>query len=305
MNETQTKKLKITICICTFKRPELLYRLLSKIEIQKTEKLFLYDVIIVDNDNQESAKQIVNIYSKHSKILINYFVEPEQNIALARNKAITNATGDYIAFIDDDEFPDDKWLLNMLRAINKYKADGVLGPVLPYFEHHPPGWILKGRFFERPSHSNGYVLEWQNTRTGNVLLKNNIIKKSKIKFDPLYGSGGEDRDFFRRLMAEGYKFVWLNEAPVFETVTENRCTRSIMIKRALIRGKMSLNGSKSKNTSVVLSMAAIGIYSFCLPIFFIMGQHVFMKYLVKTCDHLGKLFAFVGIDLIKDKYVSG
>jgi hypothetical protein len=30
-----------------------------------------------------------------------------------------------------------------------------------------------------------------------------------------------------------------------------------------------------------------------------------MKYLIKECDHLGKVFAFLGIDLLKEKYVGG
>ncbi len=301
----ENPKCTITVCICTYKRPTLLAQLLSKLEVQDTEDLFLYDVVIVDNDELQSALETVKAFSEKSNIIISYYVEPEQNIALARNKALTNATGDYIAFIDDDEFPDNHWLLNMLKAINQYRADGILGPVLPYFEYEPPDWIIKGQFFERPTHSSGYVLDWQNTRTGNVLLKNNILKKSQIKFDPVYGSGGEDRDFFRRLINEGYVFKWCSEAPVYEKVLKNRCSRSIMIKRALLRGKMSLNALQSNYSSILISIAAVGIYTICLPIFFIMGQHVFMKYLVKTCDHLGKLFAFAGIDLIKDKYVSG
>ena len=42
----------------------------------------------------------------------------KQNIALARNKAIENAKGDFIAFIDDDEFPLDQWLLNHVQSFD-------------------------------------------------------------------------------------------------------------------------------------------------------------------------------------------
>ena len=301
----KTEKESITVCICTFKRPTLLRQLLSKLEEQKTEDLFCYDIIIVDNDEQQSAQEVVQSFSKQSKISINYYVEPEQNIALARNMAISNASGDYVAFIDDDEFVENQWLLNMFKAIAQYQTDGILGPVLPHFEQEPPNWVLEGHFFERPTHPSGYVLEWQNTRTGNVMLKNSIIKTSQILFDPVFCSGGEDLDFFRRLIVEGYVFIWCNEAPVYETVPESRWSRSIMLKRALLRGKMALNAAKSKHASVFYSTVAIVIYSFCLPFLFVSGQHIFMKYLIKTCDHLGKLFAFLGINMIKDKYVSG
>ncbi len=305
VSSTQSPHYKITICICTYKRPALLTRLLSKLEEQKTEDQFNYDIVIVDNDDQQSARETVNSFAKESKISIHYYVEPEQNIALARNKAIINATGDYVALIDDDEFPENQWLLNMFKAINNYQSDGILGPVLPHFEQEPPLWVLKGHFFDRPTHPSGYVLEWQNTRTGNALLKKDIFKTSQKLFDPVFGSGGEDRDFFKRMINEGYVFRWCNEAPVFETVPPSRWTRAVLLKRALLRGKMALNSAKSKHMSVLYSIVAIVIYSCCLPLFFILGQHIFMKYLIKTCDHLGKFFTFLGINVVKEKYISG
>lgn len=298
------KKHHITICICTYKRPELLRRLLTKLESQQSDGLFDYSIVIADNDKFKSACQTVTDYASESRINISYYVEPEQNIALARNKAIENATGDFIAFIDDDEFPENQWLLNLYNAINHYQSDGILGPVLPHFEKEPPQWVLKGRFFDRPAHPTGHILEWTKTRTGNALLRKNVFKPGDKWFDPVYGSGGEDRDFFRRLIGSGCVFVWSNEAPVFETVPPTRWDKIILIRRALLRGKMALNSSNSKTLSVLYSVAAIVIYSCCLPIFFILGQHIFMKYLIKDCDHLGKVAAFLGIDLVTEKYVG-
>jgi succinoglycan biosynthesis protein ExoM len=301
----ETASNHISICICTYKRPELLLKLLKSLQNQITENLFTYSAIVVDNDSNQSAEDTVAACKKTLSVHIDYFCEPEQNIALARNKAVKNANGNLVAFIDDDEFPENQWLLNMFKAINNYQSDGILGPVLPHFEEKPPLWVLSGHFFERPTHRSGYVLEWQNTRTGNALLRKSIFNTSQKLFDPLFGSGGEDRDFFKRMIDEGYVFMWCNEAPVFETVPPSRWTRSVLLKRALLRGKMALNSAKSKHMSVLYSGAAIVIYLCCLPFFFISGQHIFMKYLIKTCDHLGKLFAFLGINLVKEKYVSG
>lgn len=68
---------------------------------------------------------------------------------------------------------------------------------------------------------------------------------------------------------------------------------------------MALNTAGSKRVSVLTAGAAIVIYTSCLPLVFIMGHHVFMKYLIKNCDHLGRVFAFLGIDWVKEKYVNG
>ena len=294
----------ITVCICTYKRPELLRRLLPRIEQQQTNGLFDISVVIVDNVKLKTAYKTISKYAIKSRIKINYFVEPEQNIAMARNKTIEHSTGDYIGFIDDDEFPDDRWLLNLYQAIQHYKADGILGPVLPYFETPPPSWVLKGKFFERPVLETGQVLDWHNTRTGNALVKKELFIKGGKWFDPSYGSGGEDRDFFRRMIEKCHKFIWCNEAPVFEIVPPHRWNKKILIKRALLRGKMALNSTHSNTRSVIYSIAAIGIYTCFLPISLIFGQHIFMNYLIKTCDHIGKVAAFLGLKLIDEKYVG-
>jgi succinoglycan biosynthesis protein ExoM len=295
----------ISVCICTYKRPEMLGSLLSKLEVQETESLFDYSIVIVDNDKIESARQIVESHARQTKIAINYYVEPEQNIARARNKVIENAHGDFIGLIDDDESPPEYWLLKLYKSLNHYKSDGILGPVQPYFEEEPPGWVLKGCFFERPTHPTGHVLGWENTRTGNALLRRGLFNKDYKWFDPAFGSGGEDRDFFRRKIAEGHVFVWCSEAYVFEKVPPWRWKRTVLLKRALLRGKMALNSTRSKSTSIFYSVVAIVIYTVCLPIFLVLGQHVFMKYLIKNCDHLGKILAFSGINLVKEKYVEG
>ena len=278
--------------------------LLFKLEHQETGGLFDYSLIIVDNDGFQSARQTVESYAKESKIPISYYVEPEQNISLARNKAILNARGDFIGLIDDDELPIKQWLLNLYRELNRYKSDGILSPVLPYFDVTPPRWVLKGGFFTRPSHPNGYILGGSDTRTGNALLKKIVFEGDSEWFDRKLGSGGEDRDFFNRKIEEGFVFVWSNRAPVFEIVPQERLKRTVQLKRALLRGKMALNTTKSKPASVIKSAVAVFFYSSLLPLFFFIGHHLFMKYLIKDCDHLGKVLAFFDINLVKEKYVS-
>ena len=295
----------ICICICTYKRPQRLSQLIQRIQLLLTEKLFNISIVVVDNDKSESARKTVEELLRKSAIPIQYYVEAQQNISRARNKAIENSHGDYVAFIDDDELPAQNWLYNLYMAIKLYKTDGILGPVMPYFELEPPRWVKKGRIFERENHLSGFVLEWQNTRTGNALLKRDIFLKDNNWFNPEFGSGGEDRDFFRRKIVEGYIFSWCNEAPVYEVIPPERWKKSILFKRALLRGRMALNAANSRPISVFYSIAALGVYAICLPLLPILGQHILIKYIVKCCDHLGKVCAFCGIELIKEKYISG
>src|SRR5262245_23547681 len=98
--------MQISVCICTYRRPELLGRLLRELAMQETGGLFTYSVIVVDNDRAETARPVVAAAIIESfPVPITYCVEPRQSIARARNRAVATATADFIAFIDDDELP--------------------------------------------------------------------------------------------------------------------------------------------------------------------------------------------------------
>ena len=81
----------ISVCICTYKRPRFLKRLLEELGGQDTGGLFTYSIVVADNDHLQSAKPVVWDFAAVSSIQVTYCVEPQQNIALARNKAIENA----------------------------------------------------------------------------------------------------------------------------------------------------------------------------------------------------------------------
>ena len=292
----------ISLCICTFKRPQFLSRLLQELARQETGSLFDYSITLVDNDVLMSSKEVVAEFQKTSSLRITYSVEPEQNIALARNKAVANSTGDFLAFIDDDELPGPDWLLKLYQACEAYNADGVLGPVLPRFEGTPPAWVLKGGFCDRPAHATGFRIDWNQGRTGNLLIRRQILNGLEPVFRPEFGSGGEDRNFFKRMIEQGRSFVWCNEAPVNEWISPARWKRRFMLRRALLRGKMALNHHRGAADLAKSFLAVIG-YALALPVLLVVGHHIFMKYLIKICDHSGKLLAFLGINPVREKYV--
>jgi glycosyltransferase involved in cell wall biosynthesis len=291
----------ISVCICTFKRVELLTRLLDKIESQATEEQFTFSVVVADNDSMQSAKQAISNVSPAMAMRITYCVEPLQNIAMVRNKALQNATGNLIAFIDDDELPTEKWLLNLFRAHKTYEADGILGPVKPSFDHDPPAWVREGKFFDRPDYRTGYKLSWEQCRTGNVLFSRKILDLVDEPFRTEFATAGEDMDFFRRMIDRGCKFVWCSEADVYELVPEARCNRSFLLRRALLRGSNFPKHPSNRLTNIAKSIIAVPAYTIALPILAAFGQHLFMKYLVKLCDHTSRLLAFAGWSVVRER----
>jgi glycosyltransferase involved in cell wall biosynthesis len=290
----------ITVCICTYARLSLLKRLLIALSAQKTDGLFTYSIVVADNDAGRSAEPVVRAFAKTTAISVTYSVEPRRNIALARNLAVMHATGDYIAFIDDDECPGRDWLLRLFQTCTAHDVDGTLGPVRPAFEAPPPKWLLRGKFFERPEHCTGARISWPEARTGNVLLRTRLFGAGEKPFREQFGSGSEDTDFFRRMAARGHAFNWCNEAVVYETVPPARWTRHYLLKRALLRGQ-NYKGLAGLS-SVARSLLAVPAYSILLPFLLLIGQHHFMRYLIKLCDHTGKLLAFLSFRPAGDKY---
>jgi succinoglycan biosynthesis protein ExoM len=295
----------ISICICTFHRNKMLERLIRTIENQETDGLFEVSTVIVDNDPKGPARQTVSRLRQELGLPIDYDIEPENTIPAARNRAIAMARGNYIAIVDDDEFVPQRWLVTLYLAIQKYGIDGALGPIYPFYRQKPPLWIIKGRFGERPVVTTGTLLEWDQTRTGNVLLKRDVFDRNHLRFDLRWRTSGSDRAFFKEAIAAGHRFIAVKEAPVYETVPSLRWKKSYFFKRALVQGYNTHKnaGSELHGLQMVIMPlklgAAAGLYALALPFSLMMGTQIYVKVLERGGHHLSRFLAMFGIELIK------
>ncbi|MBC7364165.1 MAG: glycosyltransferase family 2 protein [Candidatus Aminicenantes bacterium] len=297
----------ISICICTYRRLQTLERLIKKLLVQETQGLFNYSIIVVDNDIAGSSRVLIENINKNITDKIHYDIEPERSIPAARNRALSLADGNYIAIIDDDEFPPPHWLVTLYKAIQTFDVDGALGPVIPYFEQRPPSWLIKGKFCERPIYRTGTLLEWHHTRTGNVLLRRKVFEEHNLKFDLKWKTSGSDRAFFKKAIELGYKFVAVAEAPVYEIVPPERWAKSYYIKRALVHGYNTYRNS-IKGTSFLWqfitafkSAMALGAYLIIFPFSLVLGPAWYLKCLEKGAHHLSQLVARFGLEIIKKR----
>lgn len=293
----------ISVCICTFKRPEQLKRLLSELARQVTGGRFTYSVSIADNDAAASASATVDAVREGFPVPISYAVEPERGIAPTRNRALAMSKGEYIAFIDDDEFPVHSWLFILLDTCQRFAVDGVLGPVRRHFDEEPPAWLKKSRLYDRRVNQTGMDVTWTEARTGNVLFKSLLVRNEDAPFRTQFRVG-EDQDFFRRKIEEGNKFIWCAEAEAFEVIPASRWSRRYLFKKALLRGACAALQPTCTPMSIVKSVLAVVLYTIALPFTILFGQHHAIELLVKILDHVGKLCAVIGIQPIKEAYVA-
>ena len=285
----------------------MLPRLLKSLGAQETGGHFEFSVVIIDNDAAESARETVSALASELRLDITYAVGKANTIPVARNHALGLARGNFIGIIDDDEFPPPDWLLTMYRAIRTFEVDGALGPVKPFFDDHPPGWLIKGRFCDRPIHPTGTLLRWDQTRTGNVLLRREVFEKHGLFFDESFTTGGSDREFFKHAMKRGCRFIAVEEAPVYEIVPPERQTESYWVKRAVVNGFNShkntmdqMNGFARVTLPLKLAAATL-LYAVATPFSAFLGRHVLVQCLERGAHHLSSLCAMFGFELVKKR----
>jgi len=292
----------VSVCIPTCRRPQLLIDCLNGVLLQETVG-FRIEVVVVDNDPRCSARAAFEEWSGQTALDTRYVSEPRPNIALARNAALTHARGDWIAFVDDDEVPERRWIESLLRCAEACQADGVLGPVLPRFIPPAPQWLMDSGLCSRKNFPTGTPLtDSRQMRTGNVLLHRRLFDAEPAPFDPRFGlTGGEDAVFFRRKLEQGGRFVWCDEARVHEVVPAERQRLGYHIHRALLRGVSEADSVPFLTLATLKSIIAIPVYAMLLPSLAVVSFPRFARYLVKLADHAGKLAAYVGLRPVKER----
>lgn len=289
----------ISVCVCTYKRPELLSDLLKGVAAQRLAPGISIEVVVADNDENRSAKDVLAKIAAETGLRATYTCEPKRNISLARNAAIRSARGALVAFIDDDERPVEEWLDRLYATLASRGGDGVLGPVVPDYPPGAPPWLKKADLFERRRLPTGAQVTHRDARTGNLLLRKESFTEDGDWFDPAFGeTGGEDSDFFRRQFARGRAFVWCDEAVVLETVVPQRWTvgfhiarqwRSGSITGAVLRqGQLPWVTTAIREAAYLAAGAAVAVPAMFLP------RHLSVRVWLKVAYASGLLGALAG-----------
>ena len=290
--------MKVSVCIATYRRPDRLSALLEDLVLQ--ERL-PDEVIVVDNDALASARRIVEQRRcADGPFPIHYDVQPQRNIALTRNRTVALATGNWLAFIDDDERAPSPWLRQLIDFAKQHTVDGVLGPVVPVVPESAPAWIRKGNFYNFPRMTSGAIVPLNRMRFGNVLLRGEAVRCEPGPFDPSYGlMAGEDGDLLVRLAQRGAQIVWCDEAIVYEPVEQARLSLAWLLLRSLGGGqefaRKTLAGRYGRVTPLLRAqlfakalaqlLLALALAACTCPF----GRHHAAHWLTKASANFGKL----------------
>lgn len=136
-----TESLDFTIAIPTYngesRLPELLERLKNQIH---TENL-TWEIIVVDNNSTDQTAKVVQTYQQNWQCFypLKYCFEARQGAAYARKRAVKEAKGKLIGFLDDDNYPLLTWVAAAYAFGQKYPKVGAYGSQIhPDWEVEPP-----------------------------------------------------------------------------------------------------------------------------------------------------------------------
>ena len=254
---------RIAICIATYRRPQLLGQLLASLADQVTT--VEWRVIVVDNDPAGTGREAVERSPIRDRV--EYAVEPRPGIPAVRNRcvALVRPDDDAVVFVDDDETVDPGWLQALVDTAAAWRVEVVAGPVLPLVADDAPWWIRRGHLHDRLPRTTGSM--GGSPYTGNSLVTTSLLAGAGIRFDEeqFADTGGEDTDFFRRLVLEpGVPWVWCAEARAYEIVPPDRSTLRWLVRRRIRDGNVIArtrlkNHSRSRVISIGVSRFVLGV----------------------------------------------
>jgi len=240
-----------TACISSFRRPEGLERLLRSLASTTVPVGWSLRVVVVDNDHEGSAKATIASLSNLNLDLV-YDIEPRQGIPYARNRTTELAFEcgtDELIFIDDDEWVEQDWLVELIDARRRHKCPIVMGSVIAEFEEPPPLWAIETDAYQRRIRPDGTELDF--AITANVIVDANILGDDHRPFDEsLRFGGGEDLLLFQRLNRSGHQIVSAPAAKAHELIPKSRVNKAWLVRRHYRRGL---------NRSVVLRLLNLSL----------------------------------------------
>jgi len=113
---------KISVAICSRNRPGELDECLASLQPIRSKA---HEIIVVDNGSDGDASK--KVAEKYETV---YIYEPTIGLSTARNSAIRAASGEIIAFIDDDCQADSGWLDAIARAFGDSRIGAVIGKAI-------------------------------------------------------------------------------------------------------------------------------------------------------------------------------
>ncbi len=275
-----SKNPEISVAVCTYNRADILPKCLESLADQTADSE-LFEVLIIDNNSTDDTKKIaLDFCEKHNNF--RYIFEEKQGLSHARNRAINEAKGIYIAYIDDDAIADKEWVEKISSVIQNNKDIAAFGgKILPWYNTEKPKWF-KDEFGLHSWGDKHLQLSLQNYPFGlsgsNMIFKKDILEKYN-GFSAEYGmtgnkiAFGEESLLFNKMLKNKENIQYFPEIFVYHLVSDKSYSLKEAFKRSIQNGKAiaQIRGSKLLSIDFIKKLSMFSFSFFELTIFTIPG----------------------------------
>jgi O-antigen biosynthesis protein len=112
---------RVSVVVCSYNGAATIGETLTELEKLEYSN---YEVIVVDDGSTDGVSEIARQYN------VRLIQQENQGLSAARNVGLHAATGDIVAYIDDDAYPDPHWLSYVAAGLLKSDHVGIGGPNL-------------------------------------------------------------------------------------------------------------------------------------------------------------------------------
>ncbi|AFZ27662.1 glycosyl transferase [Cylindrospermum stagnale PCC 7417] len=133
--------LDFTVVIPTYNGESRLPELLERLQNQLNTENLSWEIIVVDNNSSDNTAKVVQSYQENWQCSypLKYCFESKQGAAYARKRAVAEAQGELIGFLDDDNYPISNWVAAAYSFAQEHSKAGAYGSQIhPDWEVEPP-----------------------------------------------------------------------------------------------------------------------------------------------------------------------
>ncbi|MGX2039769.1 glycosyltransferase family 2 protein [Methylocaldum sp. MU1018] len=230
----------ITLAVCTHNHADRLRRTLLDLREVKAPRRSI-EFLVVDNGSTDETPALLSSEPwSVAGASLRVIDEPNLGVANARNRAIAEARGEYLVFLDDDETPEIDWLIRCENAISMSRPDAFGGRIEVLFEQATrPAWLQDELLGFLGHLDHGYEEKWLQDPSTPIFTGNSGFRVDSIKavggFDAGLGRrgahnfGGEDTDLYKRMVMAGYKVRWIPGAVIHHRIQAWKLSRKYFL----------------------------------------------------------------------------